>query len=247
MGHRILAVIPARFQSRRFPGKPLSLIAGKPLLEHLYREASRSKLIGRVIVATDDERIYSAAEAFGGEAVYTSNRHRTGSDRSAEIMQKLGGDIIVSIQADHLGIKAADYDKVLKAMLVDRKISYATIARKIEDDSTLFDPNRVKLIIDESNHAIWFSRYPLPFLQGVDGNHQGQFDFYYHIGIYFFRNVALKEYHHWRPGIFEKAESLEQLRILENHRKIRVFKTKSKIISIDAPEDLMSAEMNIFK
>ncbi len=247
MNSHLLAVIPARYGSRRFPGKPLSLIAGKPLLEHLYREASRARLIERVVVATDDKRIYSAVQAFGGDAVYTSSRHRTGSDRSAEVMQKLGGDIIISIQADHLGVKAADYDKILKAMLADRGIEYATMACKVDDETTLFDPNRVKVIFDKSDHALWFSRYPLPYLQGIDGDHVMQFEFYYHIGVYFFRKAALKEYHRWKPGTFEKAESLEQLRILENRRKIKVFKIRRDVISIDTPEDLKLAETNIFK
>ncbi|SYZ72356.1 3-deoxy-manno-octulosonate cytidylyltransferase [Candidatus Zixiibacteriota bacterium] len=247
MKPRILAVIPARYSSRRFPGKPLSLIAGKSLFEHLYTEVSRSKLIGRVVVATDDKKIYSAARAFGGEVVLTSSRHRTGSDRSAEVLEKLGGDIIVSIQADHLGVKAADYDKVLKAMLAEPPIEFATMICRIDDESTLFDPNRVKVIADRADHALWFSRYPLPYLQGIDGDRLSAFPFYYHIGVYFFRAKALKNYHLWKPGLFEKAESLEQLRILENRRKIKVFRIKREIISIDTPEDLQFAETNIFK
>ncbi|MEW5923669.1 MAG: 3-deoxy-manno-octulosonate cytidylyltransferase [Candidatus Zixiibacteriota bacterium] len=247
MKPKVLAVIPARFASKRFPGKPLSLIAGKPLIQHIYRAASKSKLIDKVIVATDSPDIMKTVNDFGGEAIMTSGNHRTGSDRAAEAMEKLGGEIIINIQADHIGVKPAVFDRILKAMLVDRKIMFATIARKIESEEALFDPNRVKLIIDDNDYAFWFSRYPLPFLQGVNGDRLGAFDFYYHIGTYFFRKAGLKLFHSWPRSPLEKAESLEQLRILENHHKIKVFRIKNEILSIDTPQDLKLAEKNSIK
>ncbi|HDL03942.1 MAG TPA: 3-deoxy-manno-octulosonate cytidylyltransferase [candidate division Zixibacteria bacterium] len=242
MKPKVLAVIPARFASKRFPGKPLSPIAGKPLIQHIYNAASKSKLIDRVVVATDSREIQEAVLNFGGEAVITSCNHRTGSDRAAEVMQKIGGEIIINIQADHIGVKPAVFDRVLKAILEDRKIRFATLARKVEDEASLFDPNRVKLILDADDYAYWFSRYPLPFLQGVNGDRLGQFDFYYHVGTYFFRKTGLKMFHAWPRSPLEKAESLEQLRILENNHKIKVFKIKSEILSIDTPQDLKLAE-----
>jgi len=242
MKPKILAVIPARFASKRFPGKPLSLIAGKPLIQHLYQAASKSKLIDRVVVATDSPEIEEAVQKFRGEIVMTSGNHRTGSDRAAEAMQKIGGEIIMNIQADHLGVTPAAYDRVLKAMLDDRKIRFATIARKIENEAALFDPNRVKLILDGEDFAYWFSRYPLPYLQGVNGNRLDKFDFHYHVGTYFFRKAALKMFHSWPRSDLEKAESLEQLRILEHREKIKVFKVKNQILSIDTPQDLKTAE-----
>lgn len=247
MKPKILAVIPARFASKRFPGKPLSLIAGKPLIQHIYQAASKSRLIDKVIVATDSPEIMKAVNDFGGEAIITSGNHQTGSDRTAEAMEKIGGEIIINIQADHIGVKPAVFDRILKSMLQDRKIMFATIARKVEDEAALFDPNRVKLIIDRDDYAYWFSRYPLPFLQGVNGNRLGQFDFYYHVGTYFFRKAGLKLFHSWPRSPLERAESLEQLRILENRHKIKVFKIKNEILSIDAPEDLKLAEKNYKK
>lgn len=247
MKPKVLAVIPARFASKRFPGKPLSLIAGKPLIQHIYQAASKSKLIDKVIVATDSPDIMKTVIGFGGEAIITSGNHKTGSDRAAEAMEKLGGEIIINIQADHIGVKPAVFDRVLKAMLADRKIMFATIAKRIESESALFDPNRVKLIIDDNDYAFWFSRYPLPFLQGVNGDRLGAFDFYYHIGTYFFRKTGLKLFHSWPRSALEKAESLEQLRILENHHKIKIFKIKNEILSIDTPQDLKLAEKNSIK
>jgi 3-deoxy-manno-octulosonate cytidylyltransferase (CMP-KDO synthetase) len=242
MKPEILAVIPARYGSRRFPGKPLAQIAGKSLLEHIYEEVSKSKLISRVVVATDSQEIYRAVENFGGEPVFTSARHHTGSDRVAEIGRKLGGEIIINIQADHLGVKGSDYDRILKIMITDRKIEYATIAKRVENEEQLYDPNRVKVLIDGDNNAIWFSRYPLPYLQGVDDDRLKHFDFHYHIGVYFFRKKALLKFQSRAQSRYEKAESLEQLRILENHHKIRVFKIKSGVYSIDTPEDLKPLE-----
>ena len=247
MKPKVLAVIPARFASKRFPGKPLSLIAGKPLIQHIYQAASKSKLIDKVIVATDSPDIMKTVIGFGGEAIITSGNHKTGSDRAAEAMEKLGGEIIINIQADHIGVKPAVFDRVLKAMLADRKIMFATIAKKVESESALFDPNRVKLIIDDDDYAFWFSRYPLPFLQGVNDGRLGAFDFYYHIGTYFFRKAGLKMFHSWPRSPLEIAESLEQLRILENHHRIKIFKIKNEILSIDTPQDLKLAEKNSIK
>jgi 3-deoxy-manno-octulosonate cytidylyltransferase (CMP-KDO synthetase) len=235
---QILAVIPARFQSKRLPGKILTPVGGKPLIQRLYEEVAKSKRIDRLVVATDSREIIEIVDNFGGEAIMTSSRHRTGTDRSAEVAGKLGGQIIISIQADHLGINGATYDKILAKIVADKNIKYATIVRKVERDEQLFNPDRVKVIFDSSEDAFWFSRYPLPFLRGANGNRAENFDFYYHIGVYFFRKSALKKYTSWPRTALEKAESLEQLRILEHREKIRLFKTKRDILSIDAPDDL---------
>ncbi len=241
MKNDILAVIPARYNSSRFPGKPLAELWGKSILEHLYRELSRSKLVSRVAVATDSDIIKTAVEKFGGEAIITSKKHRTGSDRSAEVAARLGAKIILNVQADHLGLKAADYDRVIKSMLADRTINHATFIKKIEIESDLFDPNRVKVIFGKDDNAIWFSRYPLPYLQSIDGDRLATFDFYYHIGVYFYRRAALENYATLPRSAHEKAESLEQLRILENGGKIRLYKVKRNMVSIDTPEDLKNA------
>ena len=242
MKAKVLAVIPARYQSRRFPGKPLAFVGGKPILQHIYNEASKAKLIDRVVVATDSDKIKSGVEGFGGEVVITSKRHRTGSDRAAEVASKLGGDIILNIQADHVGMNRQNYDSVLKKILADKNIRYASIVKKIEHETDLFDPNRVKVIFDSQDNALWFSRYPLPYLQNINGDRLSTFKYYYHIGVYFFRRSALDKFSRWTRSPLEKAESLEQLRILENHEKIRLFKIKSRVLSIDTRDDLIKAE-----
>ena len=243
----VLAVIPARMESSRFPGKPLALINGKPLIERMYAELSRAKLIDKVVVATDSDVIFRAVQKFGGEAVKTSKRHKTGSDRVAEAAEQLGGDIIINIQADNLGIKAREYDQVISAMKSDNEIQYATFAKKIESEVDLFDPNRVKLITDKNGDALWFSRYPIPYLQDAKEGTLKSFQFLYHVGIYFFRQASLKKFCSWKRTPVEIAESLEQMRILENREKIRVFTTKSEIISIDAREDLAKLKKIKFK
>jgi len=241
MKNKVLAVIPARLQSKRFPGKVLYEINGKSLLEHLYREANRADLIDKVVIATDSYEVIRAVSQFGGEAMKTSKRHRTGSDRTAEVAEKLGADIIINIQADNLGVKAGDYDKIIAEMVSDRTIKYATFVKRIESEDELYNPNRVKVIFNRENYALWFSRYPLPFLQDKNGNRVEKFNFYYHIGIYFYRKSALKNFATSPRTPLEKAESLEQLRILENSGKIRVFKLKRKIWSIDTPDDTRKA------
>jgi 3-deoxy-manno-octulosonate cytidylyltransferase (CMP-KDO synthetase) len=235
---KVLAVIPARMQSSRFPGKALANVAGKTLLERLYEEAVRAKMIDRVAVATDSAEVARAVKDFGGEYVMTSSRHRTGTDRTAEAAEKLGGNIIMNIQADHLGVKSVDYDRVIKAMQEDIRIKHATFARKIDSEKVLLDPNRVKLVIGSGEEALWFTRFPIPFLHGSNGNRVTDYPFYYHVGVYFFRKAALQDFHHQRRTTLEKAESLEQLRILEHGGKIKVFKLKREIYSIDALEDL---------
>ncbi len=241
---KVLAIIPARFGSSRFPGKPLALVAGKTLLERLYETIARARLIDRVVVATDSDDIKKVVERFGGEAIMTGKKHLTGSDRTFEALQKLGGEIIINIQADNLGVKPSDFDKVLAAMMKDRKTEYASLAVKVDDEEILFNPHRVKVVTDKQGDALWFSRYPIPFLQGITGNRLSHFNFLYHVGVYFFRRAALTRFHSWKRTPVEKAESLEQMRILENGGRIRIFKIGGPIISIDTPQDLNSLEID---
>jgi 3-deoxy-manno-octulosonate cytidylyltransferase (CMP-KDO synthetase) len=236
---RVIAVIPARLGSTRFPRKVLHLWHGKPLLSYLVKDLSRSKLIDRLVIATDSREIERELSSYDIEVVRTSKRHRTGSDRVAEVMSKIGGDLIINIQADNIGLTAPGLDRVIKRFLDEPRCSFATLARRIEDDSELFDPNSVKLVTDADNYALWFSRSPLPFMQGAsEGERWRQFRFLHHIGVYLFRAAALKRFASWPRSPLEKAESLEQLRILENREKLRVFHTRMKAVSIDAPADL---------
>jgi 3-deoxy-manno-octulosonate cytidylyltransferase (CMP-KDO synthetase) len=239
MKRKIVAVVPARLGSTRFPGKVLHPWRGKPLLSHLLDELKRCRRIDRLIVATDSAEIEATLGDREVEVVRTSKRHRTGSDRVAEVMAKVRGDVYVNIQADNIGLKARGLDLILDRFLNDPGSRFGTVARRIDSDDELFDPNSVKLVMDQNQRALWFSRYPLPYLQAADdGERWRQYRYYHHIGIYLFRAAALKQYAGWHRGNLEKAESLEQLRILENGEPLKVFLTRMKALSIDRPEDL---------
>ena len=239
MKRRVIAVVPARLESTRFPRKVLHLWRGKPLLSYLVRDLARSRVIDRLVVATDSREVQDVLARFDVETVRTSSRHRTGSDRAAEVMSKLGGSVCVNVQADNIGLTASGLDRALRRFLEEPRCSFATLARRIEDDDELFDPNSVKLVTDADDHALWFSRSPLPFLQGaVEGERWRQYRFLHHVGVYMFRAAALKRFASWPRSPLEKAESLEQLRILENRGRLRVFHTRMKALSIDTPADL---------
>ena len=247
MKPKVLAVIPARYGSTRFPGKVLTPIAGKPLIEHIYRDVEKSSAIDLVAVATDSKEIRKAVEDFGGLAVMTSKRHRTGSDRVAEAAEVLGGNIIVNIQGDHLGVAPKDFTRVIKAMKADRKIKYASVAYGIKDSAEIDDPNRVKVVVGADGYALWFSRYAIPFVRGATGKTRlAHFKFRTHVGVYFFRRAALRAYAGWTRTPAEKAESLEQLRILEHGEKIKLFDIKSHIYSVDTPGDLKQIDSKRF-
>jgi 3-deoxy-manno-octulosonate cytidylyltransferase (CMP-KDO synthetase) len=236
---KTLAVIPARLGSTRFPRKVLYPWKGEPLLFHVWERIGRAKTVDQVVVATDSPEIEQAARGFGADVVRTSKRCRTGSDRTAEVLQKIGGDIVINIQADSLNLSPSALDMVVKAMKKDRSVRFATLARRIRSDDELFDPNRVKVVTTADDQALWFSRFPIPYIQQTDVRSRWrQFRFLLHIGIYFFRAEALRQYAAWPRTPLEKAESLEQLRILEQGETLRVFTTNMKSLTIDTPEDL---------
>jgi 3-deoxy-manno-octulosonate cytidylyltransferase (CMP-KDO synthetase) len=235
----VVAVIPARIGSRRFPRKVLYPYRGRPLLYYVWREVCRSKLVDRTIIATDSPAIASAAKEFGAEVVRTSARHRTGSDRSAEVARKIRAGYYVNVQADNLGLKAAVLDGVLSKMKRDNNIAFATLVRQVRTEPELYDPNLVKVAVSGDGFALWFSRYPIPFLQRFDHEKRAKaFKFYGHVGVYFFRREWLVKFAQWRRSSLEKAESLEQLRILEHGGRIRVFETKRPTVSVDSPKDI---------
>jgi len=239
MPPKVIAVIPARCNSSRFPDKVIYPYRGKPLLFYVYQEVMRAKKINRAVVATDGKRVQKALAPWGVEVMLTSLRHRTGSDRAAEVMQRLGGDIIVNVQADNLGLKATVLDRAIERIMADRSVEYATLVRRLETDEELFDPNVVKVVVTGDGRALWFSRFPIPYLRhATNRNRAGQFRYWRHIGIYFFRRRGLERFARWKQTPLEKAESLEQLRILEHGGTIRVFKTTMRSVSIDTPRDL---------
>ena len=239
MGRLVTAVIPARMGSKRFPAKVMYPYRGRPLLYYVWREIRRARLIDQLVIATDNREIRRTAEQFGAKVMMTSARHQTGSDRTWEVVEKVGGEIIVNIQADNFGLGHTVLDRVVRRMTQERNIRVATLVQRVEDDNELFDHNLVKVLISGSSEAIWFSRYPLPYIQHPDNRPRSdQFKFYGHIGVYFFRKAVLKQFAESSRTLLEKAESLEQLRLLEQGERIRIFKTRQRVVSVDCTDDV---------
>ncbi len=239
MSTMVTAVVPARLDSSRFPGKVIHRYRGQPLIKYLLDDLRGSRQIDHLVVATDSPEVRAALADHDVEVVMTSRRHRTGSDRAAEVMRKIGGDIIVNIQGDNFGLNGRLLDRVISKMKRSGSIQYATLGRRLTDDDELFDPNVVKLVADKNDRVLWFSRYPLPYLQRAGRSQRvGQWPFIGHIGVYFFRRAALTRFASWKRTELEKAESLEQLRILENGGQIHLFKTRLRTISVDTRNDL---------
>lgn len=243
-----LGIIPARFASTRFPGKPLVEIAGKTMVQRVYEQASQSKL-GEVVVATDDQRIFDQVAAFGGKVLMTSDRHPSGTDRCAEVAslpQYADFQFVVNVQGDEPFIAPAQINTVLEFLVENERLPIATLAKQISPDSSLniFDPNMVKVVFDKNQQALYFSRWPLPFHRNLPALPLGQENwlakgqFYKHIGLYAFHREALLAIAKLQPSPLELAESLEQLRWLENGFPIGVALTELESISIDSPADL---------
>ena len=239
MSAHVIGVLPARLDSKRFPRKVVYPYRGKPLLYYIWDSVRRSKEIDRLLIASDSAEVISAAKSFGAETIRTSSRHRTGSDRVAEVLGKVNGDIFVNIQADNFGLKGSALDRVLRSMKADRRLTVATLARRIESDHDLNNPGVVKVVLNTDGTAAWFSRYAIPYLQRPSrGSRFKQFPFLEHIGVYFYRRSALEEFASQRRTPLEKVESLEQLRVLENGGSMKVFVTRARSVSVDCPEDL---------
>ena len=231
-------IIPARWGSTRFPGKALHPIHGKPLLQHVWERSSRARGIDRVIVATDDLRIAEAAFAFGAEVALTSPKHRSGTDRVAEVAAGLRGvKHVINVQGDEPLIDPALISKLAKTLAQERKLEMITAANVIEDEAEIPNPNVVKVVIDRSSDALYFSRSPIPFIR--DG---GSIPFLRHQGIYGYTTAFLLRFVKWKAGRLEQAEQLEQLRALENGARIRVLLTKHLSIGVDTPSDVALAE-----
>ena len=241
---KFIAIIPARYESSRFPGKPLVDMDGKPMIQRVYEQVEKSIL--DVYVATDDERIMEAVESFGGKAVMTSVDHRSGTDRCNEAYSKIGQpfDVVLNIQGDEPFINPEQID-ILKACFTDSSVEIATLVKPFDKKaelSVLKNPSTPKVVISEKLEAIYFSRSIIPFLRDVDeANWASQHTFYKHIGIYGYRTDVLKQITQLSPGVLEQAESLEQLRWIENGYKIKVGVTTFETIGIDTPEDLQKA------
>jgi 3-deoxy-manno-octulosonate cytidylyltransferase (CMP-KDO synthetase) len=240
MKERIIAVIPARWQSSRFPGKPLALLAGKPVIQHVYENVESSGIFEQVIVATDSIKIKQAIENFGGKAMLTSEDHHSGTDRIAEICKKLDFDIVVNVQGDEPFLTAEPLRKLVQ-VFENPQVRAATLMHELTE--RIDDPNQVKVVFDNNNFALYFSRLPLPYNR--DGNLEVKY--FGHIGVYAFRRETLFKFISLPPGKLENAEKLEQLRLLENHIPIKMVLTNYSGFGIDTPEDLEAVKKNFTK
>ena len=236
---KVAVVIPARYASTRLPGKPLLPIAGKPLVQHVWERCLRAKGVKRVIVATDDMRIAEAAFGFGAEVAMTSPKHRSGTDRVAEVARKLRGVThVINVQGDEPLIDPAIIAKLAEAMAKDKEIEMITCANPFAPDEDVTNPNMVKVVLDREGNGLYFSRSQIPFVRG-DGQRPA---FYRHQGIYGYSLKFLLQFVKWKPGVLEQAESLEQLRALENGAKIRVILARKAAVGVDTPEDVAAVE-----
>src|SRR5579884_3400155 len=233
-------VIPARYGSTRLPGKPLVQIAGKPMVQRVYERAKLAKMASRVIVATDDERIVNAVEAFGGEVRMTRSDHRTGTERIAEVAAHTDGQIFVNVQGDEPVLDPAAVDPPVSSLLEDPAAAIATVAVPIRTPSDIMDPNVVKTVLNFDGNALYFSRAPIPWVRDTGGHVQARH--LKHLGLYVFRREALLEFATFPQGDLERIEQLEQLRWLENGYRIRVAETEYKTVEVDTPEDVKKVE-----
>lgn len=236
----IIGIIPARYASTRFPGKPLIDIAGKSMIQRVYEQASKAQMLEDVLVATDDQRIVEHVKAFGGNVVTTSGHHQSGTDRCFEaiVAFRPTASVVVNIQGDEPFIHPDSIDKVC-ACFDDNTTQIATLVKRIQDAGELFNPNIPKVVRNSNGEALYFSRQAIPFLRGkkeTDWLSSGEF--YKHIGIYAYRTNILKEITALEQSDLELAEALEQLRWIENGYKIKTELTDFESVAIDSPEDL---------
>lgn len=244
MAPQILCIIPARYASTRFPGKPLAHIHGKPMIQRVYEQAMKCASLKHVIVATDDERIESVVKGFRGNAVMTSSQHQSGTERCAEVMRKIQDDfdVVINIQGDEPFIKPSHIE-LLCSCFQKEGTMIATLIKKISLHEELFNPNLVKAVIAENGEALYFSRSAIPHQRNVSENYWlGNGIFYKHMGIYGYRRDVLEKIVSLPPNELEKAESLEQLRWLAHGYRIQTAVTDDETIAIDTAEDLHRAE-----
>ncbi len=238
----IIAIIPARFASTRFPGKPLAMLAGKPVIEHVYEQVGQ--VLSEVWVATDNSRIYDAVIAFGGKAVMTRADHKSGTDRIEEAAEKINSkaDVIVNVQGDEPFIQPSQIE-TLCGLFDNPTTQIATLGKPFDSMDAVRNPNSPKIVTDNNGFALYFSRSVIPFVRGKEPDTWlMQFPFLKHLGIYAYRREVLREVTSLPMSTLEKAESLEQLRWLQNGYRIRVGITNVETVGIDTPEDLKRAE-----
>lgn len=236
---KVVAVIPARYESSRFPGKPLAKIHDKPMIQWVYERVKGVEGINDVYVATDDERIFDTVECFGGKVIMTSKAHKSGTDRISEAISKIDDDIdlVLNIQGDEPMIKKEMISQLISAF-DDESVNMATLKKRLYDEDDIKNPNIAKVITDVNNDAIYFSRSTIPY------NRDGKDDIKYfkHIGVYGYKKHFLNKFTNLNKSTLEKLEQLEQLRVIENGYKIRVVETEFESIGVDLPEHIIKVE-----
>ena len=236
----VMVVIPARYGSSRFPGKPLVMLGRKPMIQHVYEQAAACRVVADVLVATDDERIKQAVEGFGGRAVMVAGDYRTGTDRVAGVARMFDGDYFVNLQGDEIPLQP-DLLTDLIEPFIESGIGMGTLKRMIDSTEDVHNPSVVKVVTDQLANALYFSRAPIPLVRddasrrGVAGLH------YIHLGLYMYRRDTLLKLASLPTGRLEDAEKLEQLRALEHGIPIRVWETNHASLRVDTPEDVESA------
>jgi 3-deoxy-manno-octulosonate cytidylyltransferase (CMP-KDO synthetase) len=233
-----LIVIPARWGATRFPGKSLAPIQGRPMLQWVWQAACRSRLTEQVIIATDDDRIADVAATFGADVVMTKKSHRSGTDRIAEVADKIPAQLYINVQGDEPLLSRDAVDDLIRSMMENPRTPIGTLAHRIEKEEEWRSPEVVKVVCDRRNEALYFSRSPLPFQRNFDPKMR----LLRHVGIYAFRARALATFVSLKPSALELAESLEQLRALENGLAIQVIETKYRCLGVDTPADLARVE-----
>jgi 3-deoxy-manno-octulosonate cytidylyltransferase (CMP-KDO synthetase) len=240
----VTVIIPARWASTRFPGKPLVPLRGKPLVQHVWERAGRAKRVGRIIIATDDMRIAEAAFDFGAEVALTSPKHPTGTDRLAEVAKKLkSASIILNVQGDEPDIAPSTIDRLAEALQDDSKLGMVTAANPLTDPADVQDPNVVKVVTDLAGRALYFSRSVIPH----DRDGRGGIKYLRHQGVYGYRRKVLLGFVKWKPTPLEQAEKLEQLRALEHGIAIGVIVVCRGSVGVDVPGDVAKAERALRK
>lgn len=239
---KILGIIPARYGSTRFEGKPLALINGKMMIQRVYEQSCKADRLSEVVVATDDERIYNAVLGFGGKAVMTSTNHKSGTDRCREVVDKVGAgfEAVINIQGDEPYINPLQINQISE-LISDKDTPIASLCKPVHDAEELASPNAVKVVFDKNGKALYFSRFAIPYLRN-----KVERTFYKHIGIYAYKTLTLREISALPQSGLELAESLEQLRWLENGYTVRMGVTEFESFSVDVPEDITKIE-SVFK
>lgn len=234
-----IGIIPARYGSTRFEGKVIKDLCGKPVIQHVYERAKKAKMLDDLIIAADDDRIIKVVEGFGGKAVFTSKSHTTGTDRLTEVVNAIDVRVVVNIQGDEPLINPIVIDDLVHAMQEDPTLAMATVVKKSYSVEEFQSPDVVKAIVDQNEHALYFSRSPIPTLLEPK---EGESFFYKHIGIYAYNKDFLFTFKKLPVSALETGERLEQLRALEYGYKIKVIETKFETVGVDTPEDLARAK-----